>query len=96
MAAAAVRALALRQTRHVGSTVRASLARTARLLVTHRTPDPAPSPLSAETPDDRSARIEDTSWGPVRSVATPMSIEGTPVDWALPAMAMGTATPQWP
>lgn len=96
MAAAAVRALALRQAQHVGSTVRASLARTARLLVTHRTPDPAPSPLDAETPDDLSARIEDTSWGPVRRVATPMSIEGTPVDWALPAMALGTATPQWP
>ncbi len=96
MAAAAVRALALRQTQHVGSTVRASLARTARLLVTHRTPDPAPSPLDAETPHDLSARIEDTSWGPVRRVATPMSIEGTPVEWALPAMALGTATPQWP
>ncbi|EON11708.1 CAIB/BAIF family CoA transferase [Pandoraea sp. SD6-2] len=96
MAAAAVHALALRQTQHVGSTVRASLARTARLLVTHRTPDPAPSPLAAETPDDLSARIEDTSWGPVRRVATPMSIAGTPVDWALPAMALGTASPQWP
>ncbi|VVD71599.1 CoA transferase [Pandoraea fibrosis] len=96
MAAAAAHALARRQTQHVGSTVRASLARTARLLATHRTPEHAPPPLAAETPDDLSARIEDTSWGPVRRVATPMSIAGTPVDWALPAMALGTATPQWP
>ncbi|CFB63893.1 CoA transferase [Pandoraea apista] len=96
MAAAAVHALALRQTQHIGSAVRASLARTARLLTTHRTPEQAPLPLAAETPDDLSARIEDTSWGPVRRVATPMSIAGTPVDWALPAMALGTATPQWP
>lgn len=96
MAAAAVHALARRQTQHVGSTVRASLARTARLLATHRTSEHAPPPLAAETPDDLSARIEDTSWGPVRRVATPMSIAGTSVDWALPAMALGTATPQWP
>ncbi|SUA88619.1 Formyl-coenzyme A transferase [Pandoraea pulmonicola] len=96
MAAAAVQALALRQTRGVGATVRASLARTAHLLVTHRTADPAPAPLSPETISDLAARIEDTSWGPVRRVAAPMSIAGTPVDWALPAMALGTATPRWP
>ncbi|MFJ2991169.1 CoA transferase [Pandoraea sp. NPDC087047] len=95
MAAAAVHALALRQTQGVGATVRASLARTARLLVTHRTPENPPSPLAEETPDDLSSRIEDTSWGPVRRVATPMSMTGTPVDWALPAMALGTATPMW-
>ena len=96
MAAAAVHALALRQTQGVGATVRASLARTARLLVTHRTQDDPPPPLAAETSDDLSPRIEDTSWGPVRRIATPMSIAGTPVDWALPAMALGTATPRWP
>lgn len=96
MAAAAVHALALRQTRGVGSSVKASLARTASLLVTHRTPENAPPPLAAETADDLSPRIEDTSWGPVRRVATPMSVAGTPVDWALPALALGTATPQWP
>ncbi|VVE87067.1 CAIB/BAIF family CoA transferase [Pandoraea bronchicola] len=96
MAAAAVRALALRQSQRVGSTVRASLARTARLLVMHRTPEPAPSLLAAETPEDLSPRIEDTSWGPVRRVAAPMSVAGAPVDWALPAMALGTATPRWP
>lgn len=96
MAAAAVHALALRQTQRVGTSVRASLARTARLLATHRTTEPAPMPLAAETPDDLSERIEDTSWGPVRRVATPMSLTGTPVDWALPAMALGTAMPVWP
>lgn len=95
MAAAAVHGLALRQTRGVGATVRASLARTAGLLVTQRTPDNGPPPLSAETSDDLSPRIEDTSWGPVRRIATPMSIVGTPVDWALPALALGTATPRW-
>lgn len=96
MAAAAVHALKLRQSQGVGTTVRASLARTARLLVSHRTSNPAPAPLASETSGDLSARIEDTSWGPVRRVATPMSIAGTPVDWALPALALGTATPQWP
>lgn len=95
MAAAAVHALALRQTQGVGSSVRASLARTAGLLTMHRTSPTAPEPLAPESPDDLSPRIEDTSWGPVRRVATPMSIAGTPVDWALPAMALGTATPQW-
>lgn len=96
MAAAAVQALALRQTRGVGATVRASLARTARLLVAHRTGNPAPAPLAPETGADLAPRIEDTSWGPVRRVATPMSIAGTPVEWALPAMALGTATARWP
>ncbi|VVE37920.1 Formyl-CoA:oxalate CoA-transferase [Pandoraea iniqua] len=96
MAAAAVRALALRQTQGLGATIRGSLARTARLLVAHRTPTPPLPPLAEETADDLSTRIEDTSWGPVRRVATPMTIAGTPVDWALPAMALGTATPEWP
>ncbi|VVD61418.1 Acetyl-CoA:oxalate CoA-transferase [Pandoraea morbifera] len=95
MAAAAVHALKRRQAQGQGATVRASLARTARLLVAHRTPPVAPAPLAPETTHDLSSRIEDTSWGPVRRVATPMSIEGTPVDWALPALALGTATPQW-
>ncbi|WP_157112457.1 CoA transferase [Pandoraea faecigallinarum] len=95
MAAAAVHALALRQTQGIGSTVRASLARTAGLLVTHRTAPDAPPPLAAQTSADLSPRIEDTSWGPVRRIAVPMTIAGTPVDWALPAMALGTATPCW-
>jgi len=96
MAAAAVRALARRQTQGLGATIRASLARTARLLVTHRTQVPPPPPLAAETANDLSPRIEDTSWGPARRVATPMTIAGVPVDWALPAMALGTAAPMWP
>ncbi|AJP59664.1 acyl-CoA transferase [Pandoraea vervacti] len=95
MAAAAVHALALRQTRGAGTTIRASLASTAGLLATHRSSVDGPSPLAGEAPADLSSRIEDTSWGPVRRVATPMSIVGTPVDWALPAMALGTATPRW-
>ncbi|VVD76848.1 Formyl-CoA:oxalate CoA-transferase [Pandoraea pneumonica] len=96
MAAAAVRALARRQTQGLGATIRASLARTARLLVTHRTQAPPPPPLAAETANDLSPRIEDTSWGAARRVATPMTIAGVPVDWALPAMALGTAAPVWP
>src|SRR5256885_10352948 len=67
MAAAVVMALVRRMQGQGGSTVRASLARTAHLLAGHGVGDPDACPLApVNGAEDFSAAIEATSWGAAR------------------------------
>ena len=93
MAAAVVRGLTRRLATGAGCSARASLARTAALLV--GLPPGQPVPLAPETPDDHSEAIEATAWGPARRIKAPCGVEGAPMHWDLPAMALGSARAAW-
>ncbi len=93
MAAAVVRGLSARLTTGAGCSVRASLARTAVLL--GGLPPGQPAPFAPETPDDRAEALEATAWGPARRLKPPCAVEGAPMRWDLPAMALGSAPAAW-
>jgi CoA-transferase family III len=93
MAAAVVRGLTGRLTTGAGGSARASLARTAALLV--GLPPGQPASLAPETPDDHADAIEATAWGPARRVKAPGGVEGAPMRWDLPATALGSARAAW-
>lgn len=96
MAAAAIRGLTERQTSGSGSTVRASLARTAKLLITHAGPQAADAPgLAPASPEDRDERVEATSWGPAKRFKSPVLINGAPLHWQRPARALGSDSAEW-
>lgn len=95
MAAAAVQGLIRRMTTGAGSRVRASLARTAWLMASHRSAQRGAPNVAAETADDWNPVTEATSWGPALRVKAPMTVAGAPVHWALPAGALGTSAPVW-
>ena len=95
MAAAAIRGLTERLATGAGNTTRASLARSAQLLVTHRGMLEGGPALAPETQADWSAATEETSWGPARRVRPPMWIEGTPESWDYPASALGSSDATW-
>ncbi|CAB3695241.1 MAG: CoA transferase [Achromobacter sp.] len=95
MATAALRGLTERLATGAGGSARASLARTAKLLVAHRGMLEGGPALAAETAADWSAAIEETSWGPARRVRPPMRIEGTPESWDYPASALGSSDATW-
>ncbi|MDR6396604.1 CoA transferase [Herbaspirillum seropedicae] len=95
MAAAALRGLTLRMTQGVGIEVRASLARTAAVLQLRTEPMRKVSGFAAETPADRSAHVEPTSWGPAARLLPPVQIEGAPLAWRYPARALGAYEPEW-
>ena len=93
MAAAALRGLTARLTTGAGCSARASLARTAALLVGLAA---GPSrPLAPETPEDHAAAMEMTAWGPARRVNAPCGIGNAPMRWDLPASALGSALAAW-
>lgn len=95
MAAAAVRGLTDRLDSGRGSTARASLARTAKLLVDGPVAGHDTGALAAETPADLCADIENTSWGPAQRLRPPMVIAGAPVRWDYPSGALGSSRPEW-
>jgi crotonobetainyl-CoA:carnitine CoA-transferase CaiB-like acyl-CoA transferase len=93
MAAATLAGLAARRAEGQGSRWRLSLARTAKLLV-----DAGPQPAGDPPPTDDpplSAEHEETSWGPARRVAAPLTVPGAPLHWDLPARALGSDPPRW-
>ena len=92
MAAAAVRGLADRLARGTGGGVRASLARTAALLV--GLPPGRPVPMAAADGDYLDAP-EATGWGPARRLRPPGTVGGAPMGWAVPAGALGTSAAAW-
>lgn len=95
MAAAALRGLT-QHLRHGGATqARLSLARTAKLL-TDQGQVPPSQPFALETPEDWSSGLEHTTWGPAHRLRAPLHIAGSPMQWALPASALGSAQPVWP
>ena len=95
LATAVIRGLTQRLTTGAGCVARASLARTAKLLITHAVAQEGVAPLSPEQPNDLAAPIEHTSWGPARRVQPPASIEGAPMHWDHPASALGSSSARW-
>ena len=93
MAAAAVRGLEARLRTGMASTWRASLARTAGLLVALGTEEAAP--LGADRSDDWSPGLEDTAWGLARRLRPAGAIEGAAMAWDRPASPLGSARPAW-
>jgi len=94
MAAAVLQALELRSRYGKVMSAKLSLAATAALLIQTRR-----NTLDAETSEVTDADfhfdIEKTSWGDAQRLKFPLSIEGIPVYWALPATQLRTSPPQW-
>ncbi|MBN9321143.1 MAG: CoA transferase, partial [Delftia acidovorans] len=96
MAAAVVMALVRRMQGQGGSTVRASLARTAHLLAGHGVGDPDACPLApVNGAEDFSAAIEATSWGAARRLRAPVEVAGPPMHSERAACALGTSVAAW-
>ena len=96
MATAAIRGLSERLATGRGSEARASLARTAQLLISGGDQPADAVPLHPERPADLAETIEDTGWGPARRLRPPVAIEGMPMAWDLPAARLGTSPACWP
>ena len=93
MAAAVLRGLTARLTTGTGGSARASLARTAKLLI-GLTAGPS-TPLAPETPDDYDTAMEATAWGPARRVSAPCGLKDAPMRWDLPPSPLGSAPAAW-
>jgi len=94
MAASAIQALSERLNSGRGGSARLSLARTATLLVEagHVPEHPV---LRAEAAGDQGLVVEQTSWGPAHRLLAPLTINGTPLQWDLPAGELGSHRAQW-
>ena len=94
MAASAIQALSERLNSGRGGSARLSLARTATLLVEagHVPEQPV---LRAEAAGDQGLVVEQTSWGPAHRLLAPLTINGTPLQWDLPAGELGSHRAQW-
>jgi hypothetical protein len=51
--------------------------------------------LRAEDERDQNSLLEQTPWGPAHRLLAPVKISGTPLQWALPAVDLGSHQPQW-
>jgi crotonobetainyl-CoA:carnitine CoA-transferase CaiB-like acyl-CoA transferase len=94
LAAAARHGLARRAAGGPGTRARASLARTAALLVGA----PAGSFADSVRPlddDDLVPDVERTAWGPARRARPPLRVGATELAWARPAGPLGTSPPRW-
>lgn len=94
MAASALRALTEQLQSGVGRSARLSLARTAKLLMDHPSLPQEPA-LRAEEPADQGLLLETTHWGPAHRLHVPLHISGTPLQWACPAVDLGSHRAQW-
>ncbi len=94
MAAAVLRALALRHEQGRVMSARLSLARTAHLLTATRA-DASSSGLAAETVADLDPHIEETAWGPAKRVGFPLTMAGLSPRWPYPAGPLGASPPTW-
>ena len=94
MAAAALRGLAEQRRTGYGVTARASLARTAALLVSLDGAEPDGT-LGKPEPGDFSPEPERAAWGTIRRLRPPVRIEDTPMRWDLPSGPLGTVTAGW-
>lgn len=95
MAAAVVRGLTERLRTGRVLEARASLARTAQLLVSagHQSADT--TAFLPEQQEDLSDAIERTGWGPARRLRPPAAIDGVTMGWDLPAPKLGSSPPVW-
>jgi CoA-transferase family III len=92
MAACAITGLANRRAGGRGSRWRASLARTAGLLI-----EGGPQVDEPEVADDAATydAIEQTGWGPARRLRAPLDVPGAPLRWNRPARALGSDPAAW-
>ncbi|MGO4716649.1 CoA transferase [Bradyrhizobium sp. 2TAF24] len=95
LAAAAIRGLTQRLRTGEASEARASLARTARLLISGGSQASDAAPLAPETAADWADAIEATGWGPARRVRPPAAIDGIAMRWARPAPRLGSSPAAW-
>ncbi|WP_095061782.1 MULTISPECIES: CoA transferase [unclassified Pseudomonas] len=93
MAASAIRLLAECLSGGVGGAARLSLARTAKLLI--EAGAGSDEPLRNEDQKDQAMEIEQTPWGPAHRLRVPLKINGTPLQWSLPATQLGSHRAQW-
>jgi hypothetical protein len=94
LAAAALRGLTRRSRDGTPTSWRASLARTAALLVEAGPGDPAgggPVPVDA----DPAAPLERTPWGDLRRLRSPVTVGGHGLAWTSPARPLGTDQARW-
>jgi crotonobetainyl-CoA:carnitine CoA-transferase CaiB-like acyl-CoA transferase len=90
MAAAVIRSLTTRR----GFQARASLARTAQLLVSRRPAVPFSQVVSA-TDADYSAELELSEFGPIHRLRAPVKVGTAAMRWTLPAARLGSSPPEW-
>jgi hypothetical protein len=94
MAAAVVHGLTQRIATGRGFEARASLARTAQLLVS----EPAgivAGDLAPAAEEDWSEAIEETHFGAARRLRSPLMIGDRPMHWDRPAVKLGSSAPAW-
>jgi crotonobetainyl-CoA:carnitine CoA-transferase CaiB-like acyl-CoA transferase len=95
LAAAVCRALMRRVRAGEASTVRTSLARTARFLM-----DAGEAPVAGDrelTPKEIEPYLEtvESAWGPLARVRCPARIEGITPAWSRPPGPLGSDPPEW-
>jgi hypothetical protein len=94
MAAAVLRGLFERAATGRGYEARASLARTAQLLVRAPADGGSPEPVRASE-EDWSPTLEASGFGSLRRLKAPLSIAGVPLHWDRAASVLGSAAPAW-
>lgn len=94
LAAAAIRALVARTTGKGSLTARLSLARTAKLLMDHRS-SPAEREFEKAAARDYGVDLEQSAWGPAQRLLPPVRIGGATMGWDRPANRLGSASANW-
>lgn len=100
LASTVLRGLTERQHDGRGWIGRASLARTAQLLMECSAlegsgPGPGGDALDPDMVDRSTGSPEQTPWGPARRLAPPVRMAGTSLRWDSPATTLGSANPVW-
>lgn len=93
IAAAVLKGLKVRHEQHRGYSARLSLARTAALLMSHPAGDH--TALAAINTHDFQPLIEWSEFGMGNRLKFPLTLAGTPVIWATPPAALGSAKAAW-
>jgi hypothetical protein len=94
IAAAAVAAIRTRIVDAKVSTMRLSLARTARLLVDSGREDGTGAMAAPEDPD-YAAATETTDWGRAQRLCPPATVDGVPMTWDRGATRLGSSRASW-
>jgi crotonobetainyl-CoA:carnitine CoA-transferase CaiB-like acyl-CoA transferase len=94
LAAAAIRALIARTTGEGHLTARLSLARTAKLLIDHRS-TPTERECAKAGARDYAAGLEQSAWGPACRLLPPVTMAGAPMWWDRPASHLGSVSAAW-
>ena len=95
LAAAAITGLARRRIDGTGSRWRTSPARVADVLI-EAGPRWIPDELhGAPVIPEPTGPIERTAWGNALRIQAPLIVQGSPLQWTLPARPLGSDSPQW-